>query len=96
MVKSLEESISVQKYIEMLENVIKLPFTHVLLGHGKGELVKRERVYEFLKVAKDIDMEKAVKVEFKNFDHLNSYCYTEGVMYNQDHAGIVFDPDKLK
>ena len=41
-------------------------------------------------------MEKAVKVEFKNFDHLNSYCYKEGVMYNQDHAGIVFDPDKLK
>ena len=41
----LEESISVARYIVMLEKTLELPFTHVLLGHGKGELVKRERVY---------------------------------------------------
>ena len=35
------------------------------------------------------------KVSFPNFDNANSYCYTKGVMYNQDHCGIVFDPNKL-
>ena len=92
----LEESLSVATYIKMLENVLTLPFTDILVGHGKGALMKRERVLEFLKVAKEIDMNKAVKVSFQNFENANSYCYTEGIMYNQDHSGIVFDPNKLK
>lgn len=91
----LEESTPVSTYIKMLERVLKIEFTDVLLGHGKGELVKRKRVLEFLDVAKTIDLKKAVKVSFNNFDNSNSYCYTEGVMYNQDHCGIVFDPDKM-
>ena len=50
---------------------------------------------DFLNVAKEIDLEKSVKVSFQNFEQLNSYCYTEGEMYNQDQCGIVFDPNKL-
>ena len=50
---------------------------------------------EFLDVAKKMTLEKSVKVSFNNFDNLNSYCFTEGEMYNQDHCGIVFDPNKL-
>lgn len=92
----LPESTTVDTYIKMLERVIKLDFEYILLGHGKGELVKRERIYEFLKVAKEIDLNEAEKVEFNNFENANSYAYSKGVKYNQDHAGIVFDPDKLK
>lgn len=92
----LEESTTVNTYINMLERTLKLEFTHVLLGHGKGALVDRSRVEEFLYVAKTIDLNKAVKVSFNNFENSNSYCYTEGTMYNQDHAGIVFDINRLK
>lgn len=92
----LEESTTVDIYIKMLERTLLIPFTHVLLGHGAGKLIPRSRVEEFLDVAKNIDLEKSVRVSFNNFDNSNSYCYTTGTMYNQDHAGIVFDPDKLK
>ena len=92
----LEESTTVKTYINMLERTLKLNFTHVLLGHGKGSLVDRSRVEEFLYVAKTINLEKSVKVSFNNFENSNSYCYTEGTMYNQDHAGIVFDINRLK
>ena len=92
----LEESTTVDIYIKMLERVLKLDFDYVLLGHGAGQLVERKRVYEFLEVAKNINMEESVKVSFNNFEDVESYCYTKGVMYNQDHAGIVFDPKKLK
>ena len=91
----LDESTSVEEYIEMLENVLPLDFTDFLVGHG-ARLFPKSKMYEFLKVAKEVDMEKAVKVSFNNFEEHNIYCYTEGVMYNQDHAGIVFDPNKLK
>ena len=92
----LPESTTVEVYIKMLEEVIKLDFDYILLGHGKGELVNRTRVDEFLKVAKEIDMNEAVKVEFNNFEDTNSYAYSKGERYNQDHAGIVFDPNRLK
>jgi hypothetical protein len=55
----------------------------------------RSKMIDFLNVAKEIDLEKSVKVSFQNFEQLNSYCYTEGEMYNQDQCGIVFDPNKL-
>lgn len=92
----LDESTTVYVYINMLERILKLDFDYILLGHGAGRLVERKRVYEFLEVAKNIDMNEAVKVSFNNFEDAESYCYTKGVMYNQDHAGIVFDPKKLK
>lgn len=49
----------------------------------------------FLEVAKNIDLNSSVKVSFKNFENSNSYCYTKGMMYNQDDTGVVFDPNKL-
>lgn len=91
----LKESTGVKTYINMLERTLKLDFNYIILGHGKGELVKRERFIEFLEVAKNININEAVKVSFNNFDDLNSYCYTKGIMYNQDHAGIVFDPNRI-
>ena len=36
-----------------------------------------------------------LKASFNNFDDVESYCFTEGQMYNQDHCGIVFDPKKM-
>lgn len=90
----LEESTTVEVYINMLKRVLKLDFDNFLVGHG-ARMFPRSKMVDFLNVAEEIDMNKAIKVSFVNFDHLNSYCYTEGQMYNQDHAGIVFDPNKL-
>lgn len=91
----LEESTTVTTYIKMLERTFMLPFDKILLGHGAGTTLDRSRVDEFLKVAKEIDLKKSVKVTFNNFENLNSYCYTPYKMYDQSGAGIVFDPDKL-
>ena len=77
------------------ENGIKLDFNSILLGHGKGCLLPKSKVYDFLEVAKNIDLNSSVKVSFKNFENSNSYCYTKGMMYNQDDTGVVFDPNKL-
>ena len=91
----LEESTTVSTYINMLERIIKLDFHSILLGHGKGCLLPKSKVYDFLEVAKNIDLNSSVKVSFKNFENSNSYCYTKGMMYNQDDTGVVFDPNKL-
>lgn len=90
----LEESTPVSVYVKMLEKVLKLDFDNFLVGHG-ARLFPRQKMFDFYEVAKNINLEKSVKVSFNNFDDLNPYCYTEGVMYNQDHCGIVFDPNKL-
>lgn len=92
----LEESTPVKTYVKMLERVNKLDFEHILVGHGKGILLPRQKMIDFYEVAKNIDLEKSVQVYFNNFDHLTSYCYTTGVMYNQDHVGVVFDPNKME
>lgn len=90
----LEESTTVSEYINMLEEVLKLDFDNFLVGHG-ARMFPRSKMIDFLNVAKEIDLNKSVKVSFDNFEQLNSYCYTEGQMYNQDQCGIVFDPNKL-
>ncbi len=90
----LEESTTVSTYIEMLEETLKLEFDNFLVGHG-ARMFPRQKMIDFYNVAKNIDLNESVKVSFQNFDHLNSYCYTKGEMYNQDHCGIVFDPNKL-
>ena len=90
----LEESTTVTEYIKMLEEVLKLDFDNFLVGHG-ARMFPRSKMIDFLNVAKEIDLEKSVKVSFQNFEQLNSYCYTEGELYNQDQCGIVFDPNKL-
>ena len=92
----LEESTTVETYINMLTDVLKLDFQGILVGHGAGIILPRTKIADFLDCAKNLDMEKSVKVSFNNFDHLNSYCYTLGEMYNQNDVGIVFDPKKIK
>ena len=91
----LDESTTVSTYITMLERILKLDFNYILLGHGQGKLLPKSKVYDFLEVARHIDLKSSVKVSFKNFEDSNSYCYTNGIMYNQDDTGIVFDPNKL-
>ena len=90
----LEESTTVSVYVKMLEEVLKLDFDNFLVGHG-ARMFPRQKMIDFYEVAKNINLEESVKVTFPNFDNANSYCYTKGVMYNQDHCGIVFDPNKL-
>lgn len=90
----LEESTTVNVYVKMLEEVLKYEFNNFLVGHG-ARLFPKQKMYDFYEIAKNIDLEKSVKVSFNNFDHLNSYCYTLGRMYNQDDCGIVFDPNKM-
>ncbi len=91
----LEESTTVSTYIQMLKRTLFLDFDGILLGHGKGALLPRGKVLDFLHIAETIDLKKAVKVSFNNFDNANSYCYTLGKMYDQNDCGIVFDPDKM-
>ncbi len=91
----LPESTSVTTYILMLERTLKLDFDGFLVGHGSGKILKKERMIEFLKVAKSIDLNKCIKVSFNNFNNYNSYCYTTYKLYDQDGAGIVFDPNKM-
>lgn len=91
----LEESTTVSTYIQMLERTLQLDFNGILLGHGAGTLLPRHKVFNFLNVAKTIDLKKAVKVSFQHFEKANSYCYTLGRMYDQNDCGIVFDPHKM-
>lgn len=92
----LQESTTVDTYIKMLEETNKIPFKGILVGHGVGIILPRQKMIDFLNCAKNIDMEKSVQVYFNNFDHLTSYCYTLGKMYDQNDVGVVFDPNKLK
>lgn len=91
----LEESTPVSTYVKMLEETIKLDFNHILVGHGVGKLLPRQKLIDFYDVARTIDLSKSVRVYFNNFDDVESYCYTTGEMYNQDHVGVVFDPKKM-
>lgn len=90
----LEESTTVSEYVKMLKRVLELDFDNFLVGHG-ARMFPKSKMYDFYNTAKNIDLNKSVKVSFPNFENLNSYCYTTGVMYNQDDCGIVFDPNKL-
>ena len=90
----LKESEPVSVYLNSLREVLKLEFDNFLVGHG-ARMFPRQKMIDFYEVAKNINLEESVKVSFPNFDNANSYCYTKGVMYNQDHCGIVFDPNKL-
>ena len=92
----LEESTTVDTYINMLTETIKIPFEGILVGHGAGIILPRQKMIDFLNCAKNIDMNKSVQVYFNNFDHLTSYCYTLGKMYDQNDVGVVYDPQKIK
>lgn len=91
----LKESTTVSTYINMLENLLQYSFTGILVGHGAGIILPRQKIIDFLTCAKEIDLNKSVKVSFNNFEDCNSYCYTKGKMYDQNDVGIVFDPNKM-
>ena len=92
----LEESTTVSTYLNMLKETIKLPFTGFLLGHGSGQIMPKDEINKHIKVTEDIDLSKAVKVSFNNFEDLNSYCYSEYKVHEPGKWGIIFNPDKLK
>lgn len=90
----LEESTTVSEYVNALQKILEYDFNDFLVGHG-ARLLPKQRMYTFLDIAKNIDLDKSIKVSFKNFEHLNSYCFTHDKMYDQNGCGIVFDPNKL-
>lgn len=90
----LEESTTVSQYTEMLKRVLKIPFQNFLVGHG-ARMFPKEKMKQFLSIASNIDINKAVKVSFEQFENLHSYCYTLGKMYDQNDCGIIFDPQKM-
>lgn len=90
----LDESTTVSQYTKMLERVLKIPFTSFLVGHG-ARMFPKSKMEQFLNIASTIDISKAVKVSFEQFEHLNSYCYTLGQMYDQNDCGIIFNPNKM-
>lgn len=90
----LEESERIPVYINSLEVILSYDFDNFLVGHG-ARLLPRYRMEEFLKTAKEINLEESVKVVFEEQEHLNSYCYTKYELYDQNGCGVVFDPDKL-
>lgn len=90
----LKESLPVSVYIKSVEKLLTYDFDNFLVGHG-ARLLPKYRMDEFLLTAKEIDISKSIKVSFGSFEDLNSYCYTKYKLYDQDGAGVVFDPDKL-
>ncbi len=89
------ESTTVEEYIESLENLLKYDFNEFLVGHGQKKLLPKSRMEEFLKVAKEIDLEKSIKVNASD-EGIETYCYANVPLYDQNGAGVVFTPTKLK
>ena len=59
----LEESTTVTEYINGLEKLLEYDFDKFLVGHG-ARILERPRMVSFLNIAKEIDLEKSVKVSF--------------------------------
>ena len=91
----LEESTSVSDYIKSIEKVLSYDFDYFLVGHG-AKLIKKEVMKEYLACAKSLDLSKAKKVTFKNFEECNSYEYSTDYLYSPNGCGIVFDINKIK
>ena len=91
----LAESTSVKDYIESIEKVLKYDFDYFLVGHG-ARLIPRETMYEYLDCAKNLDVTKAKKVTFKNFEDCDSYEYSTDYLYSPKGCGVVFDINKIK
>lgn len=91
----LEESTSVSDYIASLEKVLKYDFDYFLVGHG-ARLIPKEDMKEYLACALRLDINKAKKVSFKNFEECNSYEYSTDYLYSPKGCGIVFDINKIK
>jgi glyoxylase-like metal-dependent hydrolase (beta-lactamase superfamily II) len=83
----LEESISRDEYIQMLENVIKEPFDNFITGHISRVFPKRYFDY-YIEVAKKAEISNSKLVSFEGFNRLNTYQYQE--KYENDIIGICF------
>lgn len=91
----LAESTSVKDYIESIEKVLKYDFDYFLVGHG-ARLIPRDTMLEYLDCAKNLDVTKAKKVTFKNFEDCDSYEYSTDYLYSPKGCGVVFDINKIK
>ena len=91
----LEESTTVADYVNSVKKVLEYDFDYFLVGHGP-RLIKKEVMREYLECAESLDLQKAKKVTFKNFEETNSYEYSTDYLYSPNGCGVVFDPDKIK
>lgn len=90
----LEDSTSVTDYINTVERILKEDFEYFIVGHVPGLLPKKTMI-EYYDCAKNIDLRKAQKVSFENFDNIESYAYCTDYLYSKNGCGIVFDKNKL-
>ena len=90
----LKESTSVADYISSIERVLKYDFNYFLVGHGP-KMIEREVMYDYLKCAKELDINKSKKVTFKNFEECDSYEYSTDYLYSPNGCGVVFDKNKI-
>ena len=91
----LEESTSVSDYISSVEKVLLYDFDYFLVGHGP-RLIEKDVMKEYLECAKSLDLSKAKKVTFKNFEECDSYEYSTDYLYSPKGCGVVFDINKIK
>ena len=91
----LEESTSVREYISSVEKVLEYDFDYFLVGHG-ARLIEKDVMKEYLACALSLDLSKAKKVTFKNFEECDSYEYSTDYLYSPKGCGVVFDINKVK
>ena len=91
----LAESTSVKDYINSVEKVLQYDFDYFLVGHG-ARLIKKQTMEEYLECAKNLDLSKAKRVTFNNFEDCDSYEYSTDYLYSSNGCGIVFDKNKIK
>ena len=85
----LKESLSIKKYIRMLDRTYRYDFDKFYTGHMKGAQPK-DIMMKYKKAALDASMDKAVPYEF-NTEH-EAYFYED----KESKVGIVFTGDKLR
>ena len=91
----LAESTSVKDYINSTIKVLTYDFDYFLVGHGP-KLIPKDTMKEYLECAQNIDLSKAKKVTFNNFEDCDSYEYSTDYLYSPNGCGVVFDINKIK
>lgn len=87
----LEESTDIKTYIEYLEKVKQLDFTHFMTGHHMDVFDKKLIDY-YLEVAKTAKPENSIQVNFGDFGTGITYQYAK--MYDGINIGICFPGPK--
>jgi len=77
----LDESTSIDDYINMLKRNMQLPFDTFFWGHEDVEYSKNEWFEKFIKVAQNIDAEKSAPFDFPGHDAL---------IYQEGYTSIIF------